>query len=443
MIDHLAQRQTAGLGGDHAELNAKLDAIARHFGIGWLMADGCNPLQLLWKSRDALATNELLNFGDAVANFENVDLDWLRGKVSIIKTRDDGNRAGAIFELLGLNFFLSAGNTVVPSVDSNPGYDAVIQLPDEASLLVSIKNHGITSYESSFRDNAAEIDNQFQGWLTRHAQSGVELRILCEDRLGATEWDKLACDIHEIMNGQLDGTAKTHEVRGPWHIILRHIDPEFHPLSTKHISSVVFISAPAHANEQNKFLENLRSGCTNMVRHTNSQPDSACRVLLVRLGANASINNCAKWAHDYFNQFYSENIGLILLYQSTFVTSKDTSSLTHYLLPILGPQFENWARPLGKPARRLPNLSVLIGVIADEAPRKVVQTDAGQIPLDDAYAYQRGDIYKLYQMQGSDLSMQLSNPAPRIMIHAVIEDNAGSVVLKMITPRTGELTLLP
>ena len=147
MTDHLATRQTAGLGGDHSELNAKLDAIARHFDLGWLIADGANPLQLLWRSRDAIATNELLNFGDAVENFEKVDADWLREQVSLIKTGDEGNRAGAIFELLGLNFYLSADNKVVPAPSSNPGYDGVIKLPDQSSLLVSIKNHGMTSYE--------------------------------------------------------------------------------------------------------------------------------------------------------------------------------------------------------------------------------------------------------------------------------------------------------
>jgi hypothetical protein len=114
VVDYFGNRQTAGLDGDRAELNAKLGAIARYFDLDWLTADGTNALQLLWKSRDAIATNELLNFGDAVENFQRVDVDWLRKRVSLIKTADEGNRAGAIFELLGLNTYLSAGNKVVP-----------------------------------------------------------------------------------------------------------------------------------------------------------------------------------------------------------------------------------------------------------------------------------------------------------------------------------------
>ena len=79
MTNHLANRQTVGLNTDLKELNSKLDAIVRQFGMDWLTSEGTNPLQKLWNSRDALATNELLNFGDAVENFEKVDTLWLRG----------------------------------------------------------------------------------------------------------------------------------------------------------------------------------------------------------------------------------------------------------------------------------------------------------------------------------------------------------------------------
>ena len=300
MTDYLINRQTAGLGADYAELNAKLDAIARYFDFDWLTADGVNPLQLLWRSRDAIATNELLNFGDAVENFERVDPDWLRERVSIIKTGDEGNRAGAIFELLGLNTYLSAGNKVAPSASSNPGYDGVVELPDQSSLLVSIKNHGMTSYERFFHKNAKELDDQFTEWLKLHSRGGVELRILCQGRLDAAQWVKLKQDVKDILNGQLDGTAAKHRVRGAWNIVLKNIAPEYQPLSTTRISSVVFICAGAPKNEQNKFIEDLRKGCSNLVEHTKDQPDSACPVLFVRLCANASLSNCAEWARCRF-----------------------------------------------------------------------------------------------------------------------------------------------
>ena len=222
MIDHLADRQMSGLGTDRAELNGKLDALARHFDLDWLKAGGTNPLQILWSGRDALATNELLNFGDAVKNFEDVDSGWLEMQVSAIKADDAGNRAGAIFELLGLNFFLFAKNKLSPTRGSNPGYDGVVQLSDQSTLLVSIKNHGMTSYETFFQRNAKELDDQFIEWLRRHSRSGIELRIVCPSHLETTEWDRLKKDVMDILNGQLDGTAKDLKIKSDCRVILKN-----------------------------------------------------------------------------------------------------------------------------------------------------------------------------------------------------------------------------
>ena len=88
-------------------------------------------------------------------------------------------------------------------------------------------------------------------------------------------------------------------------------------------------------------------------------------------------------------------------------------------------------------------MAVLIGVISREASRKVIQIDGRQIPLDDAYAYQRGDIYRFCRWEGSELEAHLSNPAPRIKIHAEIGNDSGSVVLQGFLTQTGELLLLP
>lgn len=328
-MDYLANRQAAGLQTDRKELNEKLDTLARHFGIDWLNEGGVNPLQKLWTSKDALATNELLNLGDAVHGFEKTDAEWLKRQVAKIKTGDAGNRAGAIFELLALNIFLSSGNNVRPSQGNNPGFDGTVTLPDDSSLLVSIKNHGTTSFGQGFRRRAKALDDQFTGWLTRHSLS-AELRVICRDHLSETDWASLTTDIQQILDGQLDGTAKDVRVSGEWQIVLKEIATEFAPLSTRSVSSVIFVCTREHPNEQNKFIEDLRKGCSNLAKHTGSAPDDACRVLFVRVGAGASIQNCSDWARDYFKLFPDEKVGIIMLYQAAVVNSKDQTSLSHH-----------------------------------------------------------------------------------------------------------------
>jgi hypothetical protein len=380
-----------------------------------------------------------------VQNFEKIDFTWLGRQVSIIKGPDEGNRAGAIFELLGLNMFASAGNHVIPAAGSNPGYDGTVESPDQSSLIVSIKNHGLTSYEKFFQQNARQLDHQFRKWLKEHRQSGIELRIHCVRRLDTTAWVRLKQDVKNILDGQLDGTAKNYKTKGQWTIILNHISSEYSPLSQNNISSVSFIYAPTHQNEQVKFVEDIRRGCSsNLVRHTANFPDNACRVLFVRLGASASIRNFIEWSGDYFMDFPQEKVGLIILYQSVAVTSNGQTSLAHHVTPILGPQFATWANPVGSPERHLPHMSIFIGVIIQQAARKVIQSNGRQIALDDAYSYQRGDIYRSYRLtEGSGVQFHLSNPAPGIKVHAEIGDDRGSAVLQIISSDRGELLLLP
>jgi hypothetical protein len=444
MTDHLANRQTAGLNVDLGELSAKLEALARHFGIDWLTAQGDNPLQALWKCRDGLATNELLNFGDAIENFEKVDSAWLTEKVQGVKTGDDGNRAGAIFELLGLNFFLSTGNTVLPSKGSNPGYDGIVQLPNQSSLLVSIKNHGMTSHEQFFQKNAKELDEQFQAWLRRHSASGTELRVIADKHLDSTAWANVKADLKNILDGQLNGSARNYKAKGKAQIILNNISNEYCPLGKQNISSVTFVAAKAHRNEQDKFLNNIREGCSNLVKHSKNRPESACPVLFVRLCNSASLENCRKWADLYFEEYPNERVGVIILYQAAVINSKENTSLSHYIMPILGPYYTKWANPPDAPVRRLPNLEVLVGVVISEASRKVILADNGrQIELDGAYSYQRGDIYRFYREEGRGVEANLSNPAPGIKIHAEIEIDGQSGSIQMIASETGELQLLP
>jgi len=59
--------------------------------------------------------------------------------------------------LLGLNLFSGPGQRLVPAPANRPGFDGSVFFDDGSSLMVSIKNHGISSHESAFLSKAAEI----------------------------------------------------------------------------------------------------------------------------------------------------------------------------------------------------------------------------------------------------------------------------------------------
>jgi hypothetical protein len=443
MTTYLSERQNAVTTANPAELEGMLAAIARNFGLGWLTQSGNNPVQILWNRRDALATNELLNFGNAIAEFETVDANWLDRQVDVIKTSDAGNRAGAIFELLALNFFRAAGNKVIPSPGNNPGYDGIVELKDGSSLVVSLKNHGLSSNENDFIKKAAALDQKFQEWLQQQALNGVEVRIFLAEHPFASDWRELEADLKYILENIKTKPQAEIVTKGRWEIVFKDVDPQYSPLSKHHLTSSFFIWTTAHQNEQVNFMESIRRGVQNLIKHTKNMSASNCPALFVRLSATASMKKCAEWADAYFKEYPNEPIGLIFLYQVAVVTEKNSSFISHCIVPVFGPTLRSWAAPVNAPPRRLPNMTVAVGVMLSEPSKKVVMTDRGQIALDDSYTYQRADIYRHYKMGAQPLNMNLSNPAPGVMIHAEVEIGGESGALKMIAPVQADLLLLP
>ena len=445
MTDHLARRQIHGLEAlDRAKMHAKLDAIARQFDTEWLTLNGSNPLQLLWERRDLLATGELLNFGTAIEELENIDPAWVRRRVTHIKEDNEGNRSGAIFELLGLSMFLHAGNKVVPAADSNPGYDGTVELPDGSSLVVSVKNHGITTYEKHFRQKARDLDEQLQLWLRQHLKTGLELRISCSTHPDSEMWDKVKREVKHAIESLVGGNIQAQCSKREFEIVLKQISPDYNPLSSKQLSSTMVIIGEAHKNEQKKFVGALRDGCANLVNHTRELPESACRVLFVRISENALLESCKEWAEEYFHQFPNEIVGIIILYQAAIITSSDGVSIGHHLLLVEGPQFKSWVYPAYGPNRRMPDMAVLIGVILKNPSKKVIIAGDRQFALENKYSYQRGDIYTLYKipnLEGSQFN--LTAPSLGVKVHAELETDESTVTFSVISPESDRLFLLP
>ena len=192
--DYLSNRLHALPEADRTELNARLDAVATRFGVQWLALDHGNPVQALWSRKDADSTNELLLLGDAIVNLSAADTAWVTRQIDDIKGGDAGTRAGALFELLGLNLFSQAGQRVVPAPAGNPGYDASVVFGDGSSLMLSIKNHGISRRESDFRVSAEQAKDVFVAACEARRQRAF-LRIATTKYPTEADWDRLRNDI--------------------------------------------------------------------------------------------------------------------------------------------------------------------------------------------------------------------------------------------------------
>lgn len=445
LLDYLAGRENVA-DGSRENLNGKLGAIAGQFGVGWLERNGDNPIQQLWHRTDALATIELLNFGDALEAHSKTDAPWVAHQTKLIKSGDQGNRDGAIFEILGLNLFARGGGRVVPAPPGRPGFDGTVVLDDGARILISIKNHRMSSHEQWFLDNAQRLDNAFRRKLKLLNLSEAQLNVVTARYPSKSDWVVLEQDIKAQAERYATGQPLHVEASSRWSLSLSAINDSYRPLSPSHRSSACQILSPHHDNEQAKFIDNIHRGCANLVRQTSGETsDDVCRMILLRLSATASIEACTDWASWFFTETPDTTLALLLLYQTAVVATADGQFyVTHFLKQIPGPRFAAWRQRPDGSKRQLPDLAVLIGVVTQTPPTLALTNDATGIDLSRHYAYQRADIFKTHDPTYSSNRIDIGHPAPGVAIHLVLEGpGMAPMVLEKRGDRDAKLLLLP
>ncbi len=442
--DHLAKRRCA-VSVPYSELNAKLDALETAFGLNWLTArEAASPVQRLWQRQDELATNELLNVGDAVERWLTEAPNWLAGQVKAVKGKDQGNANGAIFEILGLNLFASGQCRVVPAPASKPGFDGTLELTDGSRVLVSAKNHGLSSYEKGFLAAARRFDEAFRKTASTLRPAGVQVRVLFQALPDNNAWSAVRQDVEKMLASS-DASPQLGPAERSWSIVLMDVDATYQPLSTSQTSTICQVFAPQHKNEQSKFADDISKGCSNLLRHTKAETAAdVCRMIILRLSATASIQSCVEWAGWYFNEGGSDQLAVILLYQSAVVDEGGgNSTVTHYLLPVTGPAFATWQQANGA-NRKLPSMRVLVGSVADRPPVSQLSDGTVTVDLSHHYSYQRGDIYRTHDPTYSSGMINVGSPGPGVSVHLVLETpGMPSHTLSVKEHRDQTLELLP
>lgn len=298
-MDFLSRRQNV-VKGDHAELNAKFAAIANAFGEGWLRNVGNHPLQRLWQRIDALATNELLNFGDAVERFKEESPVWLKSQIAHMKYGDHGQVAGALFEVLALNLFSRDSCKVIPAQSANPGFDGTLLLKDGSRVIVSVKNHGLSEPEHRFLALAKKADVEFQSHARASGVVDPEIRIGAHKYLSAAEWKSLDVDIRKCI-GDIESGVQGGTRDWPYTITLKTLTWPLGQKSSLERSSSFLMLSPMAQNEQVNFEDAIRRGCKNFVQQTVGETGDVCRMIVIRLSNSASVARCCEWAKWYFS----------------------------------------------------------------------------------------------------------------------------------------------
>jgi hypothetical protein len=414
------------------EFNRRMGAVADAFGLDWL-SSGDAALQALWKRKDGFAVNELCLLGDAIAGFNEIDPKWVQDHVEKLKGTDANGRRGSMFELLGGNLFRHAPQSIVPTRRNNPGYDFLVAMRDGATADLSLKSYGTSYHEATFREEAAKSERALLSLLRERGSVGAVLMALANTYPSSTGWDALRTSL---------GSLPTDDAvpRGIWSVKLGSLPQDFAPYSPHHLSHQVFFAAPFHQNESKNLSDKFDGAFANAQKHAVETPNNV-RIVLMRVPETISLHTCDRWVKAYLANNPASPIDGVYLYQLTVVEQPDDRSVMgHALCVSETPRFaECRAPPCGARRGFALNLAVGTGI-----PPSRLQLVGGPMPLnmEEAYHYQRGDLFRLYTFDpDKPTSVLIRNLASGIFQHAVLQSPDGHSALGGHFPPLKDITL--
>ena len=156
MKDYLEHRQYVIHELPKAEVNEKIELFVRLLGEAWLDEEVDHPVRNVWKRRDYLATNELVNLVYAIDAIYKLDSKWLKDQLKRVKSKDLNNVRGALFEIMGFSYLLSDRYQLKLAKDGNPGIDGTICFENDVRMNISMKNYGVSRFEKEFNHSMLE-----------------------------------------------------------------------------------------------------------------------------------------------------------------------------------------------------------------------------------------------------------------------------------------------
>jgi hypothetical protein len=436
-LRYVRSRQTAHLAGlGDSEIEKRLAALVQTFDKGWLDREDGEPLQKLWSRRDGLATSQLVLIGDAICSLLPINSKWLSDQIRKIKSGDQNNRRGAMFELLGLN--LLGGSSVTPTPPNYPGYDAIVTTPDGAKLLVSLKSYGTSMHEQTFRTESAETEQSFLAAVKKLRISGLTLRAIAQDYPRPTDWKALRDALPIILERENYGRNQVHPVEKTWAFsILHNPPPEVLPLSTSHLSYQVNFIAPYHNNESKNLFDKLDDAAANARKHAKDVTKDSAHAVMVRLPETISFAKCQEWAQLYVADDRNGSIDSVMLYQPSVVDlPNNTHIIDHAFFQCGTARYSTWVRP-----ERVINISTVVGKFSSGTRRQL--TGGWNLPdISQMYNYQHGEFYTVHDWKPNvPITFDINYLATGIFQHAVIKNESGEVVLAGVFPPQKALSL--
>lgn len=399
------------------ELDATFKLLHDYFHSDWLNKAGSHPIQVLWKRRDALSTIELYLLASSLRNLEQLNSAWVRRQVKEATGKDENNRRGAIFELVGLNYLHKpVGYPELRLAPANqPGFDASLRFENGKHLYLSLKNFGPSQHYRTFKQRSQSIEQQVQRYAARHGLMNIRVVALCDEHAGDGHWDALRQALPDCINSYASFKKPlVFAVKSGWMVSVSDVNYD-EELDARRLSYTIHIGARQHPNDKKNLLGKLETARANLAKHAPKAPDDQNCAVYVHVNQWASFAACTEWAEEYFTESPNDPIGSIILYQPAVTTdqSDGTTALTH--------TFDVRSRPgFTLPGRA--EFDIPVGLISSSPSSLELHIGEQKVELTNHYFYQRGEITAKARTIGNTSEGEVKKLAQGILLNLSVDN---------------------
>lgn len=441
------------------ELESYMTVLKVCFGLKWLEEIGDNPLQILWKRLDILATNELYTLAYSIDTLNKIDASWIKDQVKIAKGRDENNSRGAIFEIIGLSMMHNPNHPVSPARLNQAGFDGILKGDDDTEVRVSIKNYGKSSFQRSFEKKCKIIESKIVLLLKKYKYPPTQVIVdfpsqfptdkdwkMLEDKIDGVFKDKRKdkdpfLAVMEPLDDKKEFSPKNARV-----IFLLFITPilsDNHIIHEKYQTYTVLMSAAYHHNEYKNLFSKMDSACANLLKHSATETDNIINSLLLHVPDTISLKTCEQWLTDYFEGSPKKQITFVIIYQPTVAEIEETKD------NVIQHSCKIYLKDNAK-IKRTYTFSIPVGRISNESAdlfyiAEYPDGSKEKFPLTDKYTYQHGEYFIKLQPDGKEgFYGDLKKIGNGVYTNLVIEipGQKGSAVLSGRFPPSDELLIL-
>lgn len=359
-----------------------LKLVEDFFGSRWLNKDRHRSFQSLWSRKDILASIELLTFGSALSTFKpKVNENSYRRAAETIKSKDEGNSAAKVFEILASSYFENKKHTVEIPKDNNPGFDFSIVTQGGVRIRFSVKALTDSKHAREFKDFSNKICCDLKMNLKEHSVLFMVQKDF--DRKDKYSVSLTTRALREILNKGANSTA--YVTPNEWIIRLDKLTPiSGQNFSNTRMSYTALLMAPYQRNEQFRFHSKMQEACDNLAQHCPDVHSKLGNGIIIRVPDSISLLDAKNWISGFWEQKH-ECICSVIIVRASYTSSDDLAQswLTYEFAHVENPKAKVKFTELSSPEGL--EISVPIGRVSTEETKTLFTIYESQIDMKGAY----------------------------------------------------------